>query len=192
MNKGHNSKNMSAERLESFIKVIEKLNTEKEAISGQITEFFAQAKGEGFDPKTMRAIIKLRKLTAEERDQEEALLDIYKAALGMLGDTPLGEAAIRRLSKKDEQQEEEGNESPEPEQTEKADDGITIDQAKEMGRKDYLEGKPVTANPFPARDPRRAAWDEEWCRASGTDGMELPNSWKRSPKKKDDEDKGEE
>ncbi|WP_039853188.1 hypothetical protein [Magnetospirillum fulvum] len=51
-----------------------------------------------------------------------------------------------------------------------------------MGRQAAETGKPVSANPFPAGDPRRAAWDEEWCRAAGSDGMEIPEAFRRKKK----------
>jgi hypothetical protein len=44
-------------------------------------------------------------------------------------------------------------------------------------------GTRVTHNPYPAGDPRRAAWDEGWCAAAGSDGMDIPPAWRRSPKK---------
>ena len=53
-----------------------------------------------------------------------------------------------------------------------------------MGAEAAADGRPVTANPFPARDPRRAAWDEGWCKADGSDGMDIPEAWRRSRPKK--------
>ena len=72
------------------------------------------------------------------------------------------------------------------------DTGPTIDEAREQGREAAKEGKPVTLNPFVARDPRRAAWDEGWCMEAGSDGMDIPAAWKRTKKPKGDgEGKGE-
>ncbi|MGQ3045168.1 MAG: DUF2312 domain-containing protein, partial [Brevundimonas aurantiaca] len=56
---------------------------EKQTIADDIKEVFAEAKGTGFDTKAMRVIIRLRKKDANERQEEEAILDLYKAALGM-------------------------------------------------------------------------------------------------------------
>lgn len=64
----------------------------------------------------------------------------------------------------------------------------SIDDARAMGRKAAEEGKPVSTNPFAAGDPRRAAWDEEWCRAAGSDGMEIPEAFRRKKKPKKDKD----
>ena len=71
------------EQLKSFIERIERLEDEKRALSEDIKEVYAEAKGTGFDPKIMRQIIKIRKMDQEELDEEESLLDVYKCALGM-------------------------------------------------------------------------------------------------------------
>ena len=77
------SDNISAEQLRLFIERIERLEEEKRAIADDIKDVYAEAKGTGFDAKTMRAIIKLRKMEKHHRDEAEALLDTYKAALGL-------------------------------------------------------------------------------------------------------------
>src|SRR5438094_462738 len=74
---------IAGDRLRSFIERIERLEEEKRALSGDIKEVYAEAKGTGFEPKIMRQIIKLRKMDNEEVDEEESLLDLYKRALGM-------------------------------------------------------------------------------------------------------------
>lgn len=192
--KKHTTKGVAGEHLRSLIERIEKLMEEKAAIGGMITEIFAEARGYGFDTRTMRSIIKLRAMDAHDREEYEALLDIYKGALGMLNGTPLGEAALRRLEEEKEDGEDEDKPTDAPAaagegtpaaEKEPEEPQPTVDDAKEMARKAASEGKPVSDNPFPARDPRRAAWDEEWCRSTGTDGMELPASWRRKPKPKD-------
>ena len=78
---------VAVERLKSFIERIERLEEEKRALSGDIKEVYAEAKGTGFEPKIMRQIIKIRKMDKEEVDEEESLLDLYKRALGMLPET---------------------------------------------------------------------------------------------------------
>ena len=75
---------VAVERLKSFIERIERLEEEKRALSGDIKEVYAEAKGTGFEPKIMRQIIKIRKMEKEEVDEEESLLDLYKRALGMM------------------------------------------------------------------------------------------------------------
>ena len=74
---------VAAGQLRAFIERIERLEEEKQTIADDIKEVFAEAKGTGFDTKAMRTIIRLRKKDANERQEEEAILDLYKAALGM-------------------------------------------------------------------------------------------------------------
>ncbi|WP_088257026.1 DUF2312 domain-containing protein [Fimbriiglobus ruber] len=73
----------SADQLRSVIERIEKLTEDKEAIAADIRDVYAESKGHGFDSKAIRQIIKLRKLDASERDEQESILDTYLRALGM-------------------------------------------------------------------------------------------------------------
>jgi len=73
---------VAAERLRSFLERVERLDEEKATIAGDIKEVFAEAKGEGYDTKTLRKIIRLRKMDKAKRDEEDALLELYLAALG--------------------------------------------------------------------------------------------------------------
>jgi uncharacterized protein (UPF0335 family) len=73
---------VAGERLKSFLERVERLEEEKSTIAGDIKEVFAEAKGEGYDTKTMRKIIRLRKMDKAKRQEEEALLDLYLSALG--------------------------------------------------------------------------------------------------------------
>ena len=75
---------ISADRLKSFVERIEKLEEERKAIGGDIRDIYSEAKGVGYDVKTMRKIISIRKVDAAERDEQEQLLDVYKHALGMV------------------------------------------------------------------------------------------------------------
>lgn len=68
-------------RLLSLIERIEHLEEEKSAISSDINDIYAEAKGAGFDTKIMREIIKLRKMNAADRDEKEFLLETYRKAL---------------------------------------------------------------------------------------------------------------
>lgn len=70
-------------QLRSYIERIERLEEERAALSADIREVYAEAKGNGFEPKTMRQIVRLRKMDKADRDEQETLLEIYKAALGM-------------------------------------------------------------------------------------------------------------
>src|SRR6266581_3952433 len=71
-------------QLKSLIERIERLEEEKRALGEDIKEVYAEAKGNGFEPKIMRQILKIRKMDKEALDEEESLLDVYKRALGML------------------------------------------------------------------------------------------------------------
>ncbi len=77
--------NIAAKRLRAFIERIERLEEEKAALAADIREVYAEARGEGFDAKTMRLVVRLRKLESAERQEQQALLDLYKAALGLGG-----------------------------------------------------------------------------------------------------------
>jgi len=77
------SDNVAAEQLRLFIERIERLEEEKKGIADDIRDVYAEAKANGYDAKTMRAIVRLRKMEKNARDEAEALLDTYKAALGL-------------------------------------------------------------------------------------------------------------
>jgi len=78
------NENVSAAQLRLFIERIETLEEEKQATADQIKDVYAEAKGTGFDAKTMRTIVRLRKMDANARAEAEALLDTYKTALGLI------------------------------------------------------------------------------------------------------------
>jgi uncharacterized protein (UPF0335 family) len=73
-----------ASHLRSIIERIERLEEEKKEVSEQIKEVYGEAKGNGFDTKILRAVISLRKKSSDERSEDEAVLDLYLQALGML------------------------------------------------------------------------------------------------------------
>ncbi len=75
---------IAVEHLQSFVARIERLEEEKAALAADIREVYAEAKSTGFDTKTMRKVIAIRKLDRAERQEQEALLDTYLHALGML------------------------------------------------------------------------------------------------------------
>lgn len=75
---------ISADRLKSFIERIEKLTEERDAIQSDMKDVFAEAKGVGYDVKTMKEIIKQRKMDPADRAEAETLLDVYKHALGLV------------------------------------------------------------------------------------------------------------
>ena len=75
--------NVTGEELRQFIERVEHLEAEKKDISDQIKEVFSEMKGRGFDVKAVRAILKERKANPDDIAEQEAILDIYRAALGM-------------------------------------------------------------------------------------------------------------
>jgi uncharacterized protein (UPF0335 family) len=72
------------DQLRSIIERVEKLEEEKKAISDDIKDVFGEAKVNGFDVKALRTIIRLRKMEATEREEQDAILETYMLALGML------------------------------------------------------------------------------------------------------------
>ena len=77
------SGNVAADQLRLFIERIERLEEEKKGIADDIKDVYAEAKATGYDTKTMRAVVRLRKLENHVRQEAEALLETYKAALGI-------------------------------------------------------------------------------------------------------------
>lgn len=75
---------IAVDQLKSVIGRIEKLEEEKAGITADINDVYAEAKGNGFDTKAIKAVIKLRKLDASEREEQETILDTYLHALGMI------------------------------------------------------------------------------------------------------------
>lgn len=93
---GHNV-TATDDRLRLLIERVERLEEEKKGIADDIRDVYAEAKAVGYDSKIMRQIVRLRKMKPDDRAEMEAILDTYKAALGMLIGTPLGDAAINRI-----------------------------------------------------------------------------------------------
>jgi uncharacterized protein (UPF0335 family) len=84
---GHNSEaatQFAADRLKSIIERIERLEEEKKAISDDIRDVYAESKGNGYDVKALRTIVRLRKQDPNERAEAETILESYMHALGML------------------------------------------------------------------------------------------------------------
>ena len=84
---------IAGERLRSFIERIERLEEERRTLGADIKEVYAEAKGNGFDAKIMRQLIRLRRMDKDDLDEQESLLDVYKRALGMLPEAPASAAA---------------------------------------------------------------------------------------------------
>ena len=91
----------SKDLLKSLVDRIERLEGEKKAIADDIKDVYAEAKSTGFDTKALRKIISILKQDTNERAEQEAILETYMQALGMLVGTPLGEAALTRTTRED-------------------------------------------------------------------------------------------
>ena len=77
--------NFAKGKLKSFVERIEKLEEEKNTIAGDIREVYAEAKAEGFDVKALRVVIRLYRQDSAERQEHEALVDLYRDAMGIGG-----------------------------------------------------------------------------------------------------------
>jgi uncharacterized protein (UPF0335 family) len=75
---------VNVSHLRAFIERVERLEEEKRTIADDIKEVYAEAKGNGFDPKIMRKIVSMRRVDADKRKEEETILDLYLNALGMV------------------------------------------------------------------------------------------------------------
>ena len=74
---------IAADRLRSLIERVERLEEEKKELNSDIRDIFAEAKSAGFDVKAMRSVLKLRKMNVADRDEQEAMVEIYRKALEM-------------------------------------------------------------------------------------------------------------
>jgi uncharacterized protein (UPF0335 family) len=77
------AKNFAKDQLKALVERIERLEEEKAALTADIREVYSEAKGHGFDTKIMRQVVRLRRLDRADRQEQEAILDLYLAALGM-------------------------------------------------------------------------------------------------------------
>ncbi len=75
---------VAKDHLKAFVERIERLEEEKKAIADDIRDVYAEAKGNGFDVKALRAVVRMRKQDSDERKEQEAILETYLHALGML------------------------------------------------------------------------------------------------------------
>ena len=75
---------IAAAQLKTIVERIERLEEEKKALADDIRDVYAEAKGNGFDTKILRTVIRLRKQDRAEREEQDALLDLYLHALGMV------------------------------------------------------------------------------------------------------------
>ncbi|PCJ96703.1 MAG: DUF2312 domain-containing protein [Hyphomicrobiales bacterium] len=77
---------IAKEQLTAFVERIERLEEDKKTIQDDVKEVYSEAKGTGFDTKALRQVVRLRKQDREEREEQEAILDLYMHTLGMIPD----------------------------------------------------------------------------------------------------------
>lgn len=85
---------IAAAHLQALVERIERLEADKKDVAASIREVYAEAKGHGYDAKAIRRVVKRRAMDPDARDHEDAMFDLYRHALGMLADTPLGVASL--------------------------------------------------------------------------------------------------
>lgn len=83
MSKASGALGVTAGQLKSIIERIERVEEERRELGADVREIYAEAKGNGYDPKILRMIIRLRKMNESDRAEQEAVLDTYMSALGM-------------------------------------------------------------------------------------------------------------
>ena len=79
------ARRFAKDHLKAFVERVEKLEEEKRAIADDVRDVYAEAKANGFDVKALRTVVRLRKQDVNERKEQEAILETYLHALGMLG-----------------------------------------------------------------------------------------------------------
>jgi len=188
------------ELLVKTVHELEALDAAKQEATDSLRDKYEQAKLYGFDSGTLKVVIKLRKMSVEQRRERRALETIYLAALGMLEGDPLTDEARRRLDEQEARQP-----APEPSENAPTDDKAATPEAKppaqqalalkdpeearQEGREAGSTGKRIYDNPYAAGDPCRAAWDEGWCEQKKSHGMETPAAFQRRSKPPEKKDK---
>lgn len=185
------------QRLVNHIQELERLEALKKDAAENLKAGFDAAKQDGYDTTTLKVVLKLRKMTPNQRQERRALEAIYLAALGMLEGDALPEEARRRL---DGQSAPPAPHSPAPAPDEaratptarepQAEQPPLIvkdpAEARQEGEAAAAAGKRIYDNPYPAGDPCRAAWDEGWCAMKKSNGMETPDAYQRRSTKSPD------
>lgn len=195
------------EQLVRIVTQLERLEFEQKEKAAALRDAFDSAKQSGYDTRTLKAVLRLRKLTPAERKEQRALEAIYLASLGMLEGDPLTDEARRRLDESDAPptpaagdraparggKRHNGGQVTDADQAAKpgaptaeapppAQRRIELkkpDEARQEGRDAAAAGARIYDNPFPAGDPCRAAWDEGWCEKRRSHGMDTPAAYQR-------------
>ncbi|GJE79641.1 DUF2312 domain-containing protein [Methylorubrum thiocyanatum] len=190
----------AADMLRSFAERIVRLKEEIKVFQADIKDIRNEAGAQGYDKKALMLVVaRMMEDSADKAARQEtaALADVYLASLGMLDGTPLGDAARRRFDPIDDpadgmaetdegaDRDDDGSLGGEHEDASPPSGAMseeTIAAAREEGSAAAEAGERVFANPYVAGDPRRAAWDEGWCVRKGSDGMEIPDAFRRKKK----------
>lgn len=198
------------ERLVRVVNQLERLEAAKHEAAEELRAAFSDARAQGFDPSTLKVVLRLRRLTPEQRKERRALEAIYLASLGMLEGDPLPDEARRRLDEppppppapeKPARGARPGDKAadkapapapppPRPDPPQKALQLKDPEEARKEGKAAAAEGKRIYDNPYAAGDPCRAAWDEGWCAQNKTHGMDTPAAYQRRGSKPPDKDGG--
>jgi uncharacterized protein (UPF0335 family) len=192
----------AAQELKDIVERIVALQIEKKGAMKEydedIDDIYTEADGKGYDIKALKLAVRRRHESAEARAKRletEALADLYAAAIGDLSGKPLDELTRRRIDEQMRKQQGEQEPAEESAQqdlpeaaTEPAEPPETPEQAKDKGKQARKDGKRIVDNPYHSSSPLRAMWDEGWCEEDGSDGMEIPEAWRRT---KPPEEKGE-
>lgn len=194
--------NNPREQLVHHVQQLERLELLKAEAANDLREAFDAAAGQGYDRSTLKAVLKLRKMTPGQRSERRALEAIYMAALGMLEGESLPEEARRRLDGIDEPPARAAAPSQAPAPAPDAEPVpdaqaapaaaatppppaqpplIVKDpaEARTEGADAAAAGQRIYDNPYRAGDPCRAAWDEGWCSQKQSHGMETPAAYQR-------------
>jgi uncharacterized protein (UPF0335 family) len=201
MAKGRRNMNISQELRTAADNIIA-LEIEKKEVGDSIKEIYEALDEKGFDTAAVKLAVKRRKKSASQRARDRevhAIADVYSAAMGDLFGKPLDDYTRQRMQEERDrlQGKGQGAESEQAGQERQgealpgttAPEPITaeaIDAAREEGRQARRADPPlrIVDNPHHSADPRRAAWDEGWCEADGSDGMEIPAAWRRKDEEK--------
>jgi uncharacterized protein (UPF0335 family) len=182
---GHNARSL----LQAGLERLEEIQAEIDELKGSLKAEMKELASHGFDKAAVGKVLKIRKKGVAKHTEEEAIVELYLAAIGMSGGQALSDAARRRMAmaeKPDPADDGEGVPDlipdDEPARGEITDADLVT--ARTEGAAACEAGQGIMSNPYVAGDPRRSSWDEGWCGAAGSDGMDIPKAFQRPKKDK--------
>lgn len=191
----------AGDELRLLIERAQRLRAEQKELKLDEKDVYLEAHGRGFDKKAVQRLVAWLEKDPDKRREAAAIDELYRSAIGV-GDGSLSDMAREFVSER-----RKANDDPQSDAFQSPPDGgakgpisedfgedlsdkpLTEDDARRLGAEAAKAGRPVTANPFKAGDERRAAWDEAWCGALGSDGMDIPPELRPTPKPKKGDDK---